>query len=212
MARKVNAFSIAVKDLCKKHNFGLTHLQARPFLEEMGLKLAEKPSEASQHYKTWVEFIGKTNLKYPKNPQTLKYWYKDTILKAGLPENQIKNIIDEDTIHREFLRERNRFDVTKSNYQRESIAQSKQDLPPVIAPVAKKSQPNSKVVAPKPKPKVVEAPSSADELKDLKWLMGEGGVAVVEQKIADYEKLVAELKTKLKRAKSVLNRLGSSAA
>jgi hypothetical protein len=211
MARVASELTKAVRRLCDETNFAITYAQARPKLIALGLPVAAEPSEKSEAYRVWEDHAENR----PKNADDLKGWYKATLKAAGLPQSALDEIMAEDSVHHTFRCQRNYFDVTKSNYQRMVGNHGSQKPDNVAKPPAKRPRVSAEPVAVavrKPKPKVVVADTRSvmADAELITWLVEQGGVSGVNQKIADMKAALDEMSAKLKQATAVISKLSAA--
>lgn len=188
MARKASELTKAIRNLCQKTDFKITYSEARPVLKKMGFEIAPEPSDKSTRYKIWESF---KSGRYPKDQKDVYSWYKKIANKAGLPEDAVDEIIEEDVPHRNFNNERNYFDVTKWNYHR--IIGSKSSEKPSVAPV------KSRIGTHK------------EAMSALEWILEQGGIKNVKCKKKLLEAEIRRINKMIRQASTLQKQIPDAA-
>lgn len=182
MSRPAGEYTLAIRNLLDERNGELTHAEARPLLSALGFGIAAEPPTKSDAFSQFEKF-------------DVDLSDEDAVSKAmkacSFDEKTQKSVLREAKQRAAFKTERNNFDVTKYNWSKlqQSGKPSVSRKPETSKNTkAKTAAVTGRKVGVLPKPKHRRADStvvSADSNDSLDLVKQHGGIAAVQNKIAE---------------------------
>lgn len=212
MARPMSDFTIAIRELCDSNGFDINHETARPLLAEKGIELVAEPNwkmddEVKAWHKKAKEFIDGTQ-DFDANSEVHQKWLADNMVAAlGLSAIKLKSMQKELAVREAYTKERQRFDVQKSNYNvsingssrgsKSSKPASGKDTTPRVRAGATVAATTGRRVG---RPAKVNKPVVTSGGDSLGYISAMGGMAAAKKKLAELQSEITEIEAHIAAA------------
>jgi hypothetical protein len=201
MARTAGPLTVAIRQLCEKHDGSITHAEARPLLKSMGFDVVPEAPEKSAELTKWESVAASYKRKPdPENPAAVKVFNDNIASKCGFSAATTKSVLNEIEMRSAFEAEANNFNVTKYNWNKmrptpsRRPANSKADVNATPAKIVAKSAPARRG---RPRTKVADTSDVLSQVKSL------GGLSAVATKITDLTNQVNAAQAEIARLQTL---------
>lgn len=184
-------FTVACRELFKKHGLNLSYKDARPLLKEMGVKVVKSPGRVSEKFSQFWAVAKDYNFQEVRGTDQENQWYEELCRKAGLQSSDVAEIRREHSARLAWQKQQTLYDVNKHTY-RKSHASG------VVSRKPATSKRGRKPAASK------QLQTKTNAMEAVKYVLENGGVEAVQGQVADLESKIAEMTAEVERLQAVL--------